>query len=108
MCAKLDSRKAALQDLKKKYKGFKILRGYEEHKGRYKQIVLILIKVKKPRMGTFTRFCEDRLKENKSIIVCDPTTVAMYGALQKNRFVCFARPHKKSEYWILTPLTPKD
>lgn len=94
-----------LSNLRLKYRGFKILRGYEAGDGKYKIIVLFIIKTEKRRCGTLTRFCEDRLKENKSIIIINPTNQAMVNFLHKNRFVKFIET-KANDFWILTPMTP--
>lgn len=100
MCAKLDGRRIGLENLKKKYPGFKILRGYEKTVRGRKLITLFIVKSKKPRTGTLERFCKDRLEENKSILISQPTTVAMMNFLQKNRFF-----RLQEDTWILTPLT---
>jgi len=96
-----------LSNLRPKYNGFKILRGYERGTDKYKIIVLFIIKVKNRRTGVLTRFCKDRLKENKSIVIVNPTNQEMVNFLHKNRFV---KCHQtdKNDYWILTPLTPQD
>ena len=92
-------------NLRLKYPGFKILRGYESGDGKYKMIVLFIIKTKERRRGILTRFCENRLKENKSIIIVNPTNQNMVNFLHKNRFVRFFSSEER-DYWILTPITP--
>ena len=93
-----------LSNLRLKYRGFKILRGYETGERWHKTIVLFIIKTKERRRGILTRFCEDRLKENKSIIIINPTNQAMVNFLHKNRFVKYLQTDD-NDYWILTPLT---
>ena len=93
-----------LSNLRLKYRGFKILRGYETGDGKYKTIVLFIIKTKERRRGTLARFCEDRLKENKSVVIVNPTNQEMVNFLHKNRFVKCLQTDE-NDYWILTPLT---
>lgn len=104
-CAELNARKFSLQNLRKKYSGFKILRGYEwENKGR-EGVTIFIVKSEKKRKGTLSRFCQERIKENKCVIIVNPTNQAMVNFLYKNRFVKFIQT-EANDFWILTPLTP--
>lgn len=95
----LNKRKSGIHNLRKKYSGFKILRGYENNEiYPYKLIVLFIIKSREPRKGTLTRFCLDRIKENKSVVISQPTTPEMFAFLEKNNFVRLTK-----DEWILTP-----
>lgn len=95
----------SMHNLRKKYKGFKILRGYEWNSNGRRGVTIFIVKSKRRRVGTLSRFCEDRLKENKSIIIVNPTNQAMVNFLYKNRFVKFLQT-QDHDYWILTPITP--
>lgn len=94
--------RAGYQNLKKVYPGFKILRGYiyTRPKNGHRCVMLFIIKTKQQRAGILTKFCQDRLAEDMSIVIDQPTNQAMINFLIKNNFIEML-PYR----WILTPLT---
>lgn len=94
-----------MRNLKPKFSGFKVLRGYEYMGDEDKRfITLLLVSAKEPRTGAFTRLCQKALRQDASVVVVNPASEAMMHALKKNDFILFYKSELIDAY-ILTPLT---